>query len=74
MSGMKNLPLFSAQISAWAREISLDLKANLFDLGVLVILRSGRSVKRPILSGASPSLTLRAIGSNLKAPRVEMGD
>lgn len=64
MSLIKNLPLLD-QISAWARETTLLLKASLFVARALTAARPmpERSVKRPMRSGVSPSLRSREMGS-----------
>lgn len=71
MSLIQNLPPASAQISAWARETTLDLKASLLEPRefATVIPRPDLSVKRPIRRAGSPSLTSLEIGSKRRERR-----
>ncbi len=65
MSRMKKRPPDSTQISAWARETTLERKASLLEPRALTAARPRpeRSVNRPIRRAGSPSLRSRLMGS-----------
>ena len=71
VSLIKNFPPFLTQISAWARETTLDLKASLFVPRALTAARPipERSVKRPMRRAGSISRKSRVMASNRRERR-----